>query len=112
SVNEQRLTPARPFAHLRILGCNKEKQRHREAKVGEPGNDPRCLWNHVQFFHEAAHASLLSPPCRIASITAATPPASHPSAVNAAKLIRVWLNSNTLPKCPLTKWKTGQLAIV
>ena len=55
----------------------------------------------------------------MASSTAATPPASHPSAVNAAKLIHVWLNwvglncgSSKLPRRPLTKWKTGQLAIV
>src|SRR5258708_23850608 len=114
SVNEQRLSPAWPFAYFRIRWCDKEEYRHREAQIGEPCNDPRCLWNHAQFLCEAAHASLLSPRCRIASITAATPPASHPSAVNAAKLIRVWLNcgSGKLPKRPLTKWKTGQLAIV
>src|SRR5260370_5299966 len=114
SVNEQRLSPAWPFACFRIRWCDKEEQRHREAQIGEPCNDPRCLWNHAQFLCEAAHASLLSPRCRIASITAATPPASHPSAVNAAKLIHVWLNcgSGKLPKRPLTKWKTGQLAIV
>src|SRR6266853_703041 len=114
SVNEQRLSPAWPFAYFRIRWCDKDEQRHREAQIGEPCNDPRCLWNHAQFLCEAAHASLLSPRCRIASITAATPPASHPSAVNAAKLIHVWLNcgSSKLPKRPLTKWKTGQLAIV
>src|SRR5260370_14511080 len=114
SVNEQRLTPARPFAHLRIRWRHEEEQRHRDAQIGEPCNDPRCLGNHAQFLCEAAHASPLSPRCRIASITAATPPASHPSAVNAAKLIHVWLNcgSGKLPKRPLTKWKTGQLAIV
>src|SRR5208283_1912075 len=81
--------------------------------------DPRCLWNHAQFLYEAAHTSLLSPRCRIASITAATPPASHSRAVNAAKLIHVllnwvWLNCgpSNLPRGPLTTWKTAQLAIV
>src|SRR5580704_15965163 len=114
SVNEQPLTPARPFAHLRIRWRHEEERRHRDAQIGEPCNDPRCVGNHAQFLCEAAHASPLSPRCRIASITAATPPASHPSAVNAAKLIQVWLNcgSSKLPKRPLTTWKTGQLAIV
>src|SRR5215467_11929408 len=113
-VHDQRLSPPRPFAYLRIRWCHEEEQRHRGAQIGEPCNDPRCLRNHPQFLCEAAHASLLSPRCRIASITAATPPASHPSAVNAAKQIHVWLNcsSSKLPKRLLTKWKTGQLAIV
>src|SRR4029077_2178584 len=119
SVNEQRLTPARQFAHLRIRWCDKEEQRHREAQISEPCNDPCCPWNHAQFLCEAAHASLLSPRCRIASITAATPPAIHPSAVNAAKLIHVWPNCvwpnrgpSKLPKYGLAKSKTAQLAIV
>src|SRR5450755_2954674 len=113
-AHAQRLSPARPFAYYRIRWCHREEQRQCEAQIGEPCNDPRCLWNHAQFLCEAAHAGLLSPRCRIASITAATPPASHPSAVNAAKLIHVRLNrgSITLPKRPLTTWKTGQLAII
>src|ERR1700733_14108136 len=49
SVNEQRLSPARVFAHLRIPWCDKEEQRHREAQISERCNDPRCLWNHAQF---------------------------------------------------------------
>src|ERR1700680_3071895 len=61
SVNEQRLTPARPFAHLRIRWCDKEEQRHRDAQIGEPCKDPRCFWNHAQFLCEAAQTSLLSP---------------------------------------------------
>src|SRR5215471_6058271 len=114
SVNQQRLSPAWPFACFRIRWCHKEEHRHREAQIGEPCNDPRCLWNHAQFRCEAAHASLLSPRCRTASITAATPPASHPSAVNAAKPIQVWPNCgpSKLPKYGLTKSKTSQLAIV
>src|SRR5579863_1412320 len=114
----QRLSPARPFAYLRMRSCHEDEQRHCEAQIGEL-NDPRCLWNYAQFLREAAHASLLSPRCRIASMTAATPPASHPSAVNAAKPIHVWLNwvwpncgSSKFPKRSLTTWKTSQLAIV
>src|SRR5271163_444674 len=115
----QRLSPARPFAYLPIRWYDKDEQRQCEAQIDEPCNDPRCLRNHAQFLCEAAHASLLSPRCRTASITAATPPASHPSAVNAAKPMQVWPNwvwlncgPIKLPKRPLTKWKTGQLAIV
>src|SRR5580704_1544309 len=123
-AHAQRLSPARPFAYLPICGCHEQEQRQCEAQIDQPCNDPRCLWNHAQFLCKAAHASLLSPRCRSASSTAATPPASPPSAVNAAKLIHVWLNcvwpnrvwlncgSSKLPKRPLTKWKTGQLAIV
>src|SRR4029077_20776615 len=114
SVNEQRLTPARPFAHLRIRWRHEEEQRHRDTQIGEPCNDPGCLGNHAQFLREVAHAGLLSPRCRIASITAATPPASHSRAVNAAKCIHVWLNCgpSNRSKRPLTTWKTAQLAIV
>src|SRR5580658_10841039 len=53
SVNEQRLTPTREFAHLRIRWRDKEEQRHRDAQIGEPCNEPRCLWNHAQFLCEA-----------------------------------------------------------
>jgi len=32
----QRLSPARPFAYLRIRWCHEEEQRHCEAQIGEP----------------------------------------------------------------------------
>src|SRR6202049_4889677 len=68
----QRLFPAWPFAYYPIRWCDKDEQRQCEAQIDEPCNDPRCLWNHAQFLCEAAHASLLSPRRRTASITAAT----------------------------------------
>src|SRR5947209_482098 len=113
-VNQQRLSPARQFGHLRIIWCDDEEQPRGDAHIGQRCDDPRSLGNDAQFLCEPAHASLLSPRCGMASITAATAPASQPSAVNAAKSIHVLLKrrSSKLPKAPVAKRKASQLAIV